>query len=270
MLVINDTNYRQHINPPIIDGSWKSKGYEGMWKPRCRKPKSFRELGIPLIPESEWISRTKQNEESRSNIKSLCVDLGLPCLDQNGTNYCWINAPVHCCEITHLQNTATIISYSPASAGARIKNFRNVGGWGSEGLEWLRQNGVNETSDWPDNAINRSYDTTENRAKALTHRVVEYFVLNSWQEIISCLLSGVPVAVGYNWWSHEVTACDPVVVNNKVELLIRNSWSMSWGEDGGFGVLADSKKYPDDAVAVVTQIYTDVYSSYSSVPVLAL
>ncbi len=249
-IVIDDGNYRQHVPPAVVGGERKSKGYHGMWEPGCRSAKPFSDLGVPLVPESEWIDRIKEQERYKSNLYHYSLDSSLPCLDQNGTNYCWINGPVHCMEIERLKESGQVVSLSPASAGARIKNFRNVGGWGSQGLEWMIEHGVNETGDWPANAIDRRYLTDANIESAKRNKVFEYYSLRSWDEVVSCLLAMIPVAVGYNWWAHEVTATHLVVQSRNVELGIRNSWSMGWG-DKGFSVLKGSKKYPDDAVAIV-------------------
>lgn len=255
MPVIDDSNYLDFVTAPVVEGERKSKGYFGMWEEGCAAPKEFADLGIKLIDESEWADRIRDQDKYKSNLYHYSLESGLPCLDQNSTNYCWINGPVHCMEIERLKETGQIVSLSPASAGARIKQFRNVGGWGSQGLEWMREHGVNETSDWPANAINRRYLTDDNIAKAKLNKIVEYFVLDSWQEVMSCILSNVPVAVGYNWWRHEVTGTHGVLVSGKVELGIRNSWSMAWG-DKGFSVLKGQKKYPDDAVAIVSMFAT--------------
>jgi hypothetical protein len=243
VIIINDSNYLKFLHQG-------RRGYRGMFRNAADRSaaKTFTDLGIPLIPKDEWDDRIRELEKYKSTIRDLCIEMGLPCLDQGRTNYCWVNAPTHCCEITRLQETGQIVSYSPASAGAPIKNFRNVGGWGNEALEYFKANGLNFTSDWPANAIDRTYYTEENRTKAAKHQTIEYFVLNNWEERVSCILSGIPIADGYNWWSHEV--CGTGLVAGSHDLEIRNSWGMSWG-DQGFALLSGSRKYANDSVAIV-------------------
>jgi hypothetical protein len=251
---IDDSNYRQHIPPPVVNGQRQAKGYFGMWARGAVPPKTFADLGLPLLTKAQVYERALEQAELKSNLYHYSLESGLPCLNQGSTNYCWINGPVHCMEIERLKETGQVVSLSPASAGARIKNFRNVGGWGSEGLEWMIQHGVNETSDWPANAIDRRYLTDVNIEKAKQNVIVEYFVLSTWEEVLSCIIANIPVAVGYNWWLHEVTGTfiDPVSPT-VLDLGIRNSWGMQWG-DKGFSILRGSQKYPDDAVAIVSMI----------------
>jgi hypothetical protein len=202
-----------------------------------------------LIPESDVEGWIKEKEERQNRISDHCNKFGLPHKDQAQTNYCWINAPVHCVEIIRLLQHQQMVILSPASCGAKIKGFRNQGGWGQEGLEYIVENGVVPVSMWPANAIDRQYDKPEFWAEAKKYRVTEWMECRprSWIELVSCLLRNIPVAVGYNWWSHEVTACDVVWIDGTSELRIRNSWK-GWGENG-FGILRGSKKLADDQVA---------------------
>lgn len=241
--VIDDNNYVRHIHGG-------RRGYFGMFERPEDKAvcKSFKDMGIPLLPESEWDDIIRELEKFESTLVHLCKDMQLDHKDQNRTNYCWVNAPTHCCEIIRLVETGQKISYSPASVGAPIKNFRNNGGWGSQALEYFKTHGLNLTEDWPDNAISRSYYTDENQQKKQRHKTVEYFYLDTWQERVSCILAGIPTADGYNWWGHEVTGAHITLRDH--DLIIRNSWA-NYG-DYGFGTLSGSRKYANDSVAIVS------------------
>ena len=202
-----------------------------------------------LIPESEWQARIKELEEREATIMHACDRAGLTVLDQNGTNYCWINAPVHCCEIRRVIANQTLVRLSPASCGGPIKGFRNNGGWGLEGLQYIANLGVVPQEKWPANAINRSYWTEENKALALHYRCTEWWALpdRSMKHVVSAILRGFPVALGYNWWSHEVTGVGLRWLDGGVVLVIDNSWGTGWGEKGR-GILQGSRMIPDDAV----------------------
>ena len=204
-------------------------------------------MGIPLIDPDDWDDWIQHQEDDQSTIEDLCREFDLACLNQGSTNYCWVNAPTHCAEIVRLQQTGQVYSYSPASCGAPIKNFRNIGGWGSQALARMKVHGINESKDWPDNAISRRHFTDENKAKAKANIVLEWYVLNSWEERVSCILQGFPTADGYNWWRHEVTGVG--IAKRSHDLRIRNSWGMGWGNDG-FAWLKGSRKHANDSVAL--------------------
>ena len=208
------------------------------------------EFALPMVPREEWDDRIDQMEKTKTRLSDIVMDAGLPCKDQEGTNYCWINAPTHCVEIIRvLQNESQVI-LSPASAGSKVTNFRNVGGWGSEGLEYIVENGVVPTSMWPANEIKREYDTDLAWEEAEKYKVTEWWDVppQDLDSLFSALFARIPVAVGYSWWKHEVTAYDPVKVRGRYGVRIRNSWGMDWGYNG-FDILAGRKALPDDAVA---------------------
>lgn len=168
---------------------------------------------------------------------------------------CWINAPTWCVEVIRAKQGQKHVSLSPASAGAQIKNYRNVGGWGKEGLQWIVDNGLVPTSMWPDNGISKQYRTEAAVKAAMDYRVAEWWVLpnRDIDAMISCVLRGHPVAIGLNWWSHEVTAIEAAWIDGAIALIIGNSYGVGWGTKG-YGVLQGNQMYPDDAVAPRTAL----------------
>lgn len=207
------------------------------------------------IPRSEWSTRIQAMEASKSRVSDLLVQAGIPPLDQNGTNYCWTNGVVTCIESNRCANGLPYVKLSPASVAAPIKGYRNQGGWGGEALEYIVANGIATAALWPPNSISRSYfDGT--RENAALHKVTEWYDLNSrnFDQLMTCLLLRIPVAIGLNWWSHEVAAIDPVVVSpDRYGVRIRNSWGPSYG-DNGFAILTEAKATPDDACAPIVSM----------------
>lgn len=206
-----------------------------------------------LIPRHEWQARIKEREEKKARLMDLCDLEGLKVKDQEQTNYCWINAPTHCVEIVRMLQGQGAVSLSPASAGAQITGYRNVGGWGKTGLEWIINKGLVPTKYWPANAIDRRYATPENLAMALRFRGIEWIELEprNLDQQVSCLLRGIPIAVGLNFWSHEVTDTDPLWIDNDIAIGFDNSWGVRYGKNGR-GVRQGQRMLADDAVALRT------------------
>jgi hypothetical protein len=203
-----------------------------------------------LIPRSEWQARIQEMEEQKSRLSDTIVQAGIPPKNQAQTPYCWINAIVGAEEVVRAGQNQPYVELSPASAGARIKNFRAVGGWGREAIEWVQEHGVTPTRLWPNNAIDRQYLTDAAVKEALKYRVGKYWVLdNSIDQIFSCLLRRIPVCVGLAWWQHEVYYVDPLWIDGQPAVRPRNSWGDLPQYPNGFFVLQGRKMSPDDSVA---------------------
>ena len=164
---------------------------------------------------------------------------------------CWINAPTQAIHYVRARMGQRKVLFSPASAGAPIKGFRNVGGWGTQGAEWIAEHGICPQEVWPANAISRQYYTEENKKIAAKYRITDWCELKprSFDELATCLLLGLPVAIGLNWWSHEVLAVNLVAKGGKWFVAIDNSWGSGYG-DNGIGLLTEVKGRPDDSVCL--------------------
>ena len=219
-------------------------------------------VDIPLIPRNEWSERIKLMEADRSRLSDI-VKIGdagnpIPGLDQNGQGYCWAYAVGHAVTALRAANNLPYVPLSPHAVACKIKGFRDEGGWSALALDFVSEKGIPSQGAWPAQSMRREYDTPTTWENAKLHRVTEGWVdLESpvydrdlsFDQVMTCLLSRVPVACDFNWWGHAVCALDPVETSpGKFGVRIWNSWGDSFG-DRGMAVLAGSKAIPDNAVA---------------------
>lgn len=202
------------------------------------------------------IDRKKHIETDRYKGLVYCATVpnGTLVTRRNGSVLISGNCWFHSGTSAHLVLTAAMGEpYEDLSAYAGaciIKDYRDEGGWGAEGVEWQAANGIPTSQFWPQQSMSKSNDTPAMRANAALHKITEWMDLepnNMKAQLVTCLLSNIPVVVDFNWWSHSVCALD-VVSLSPFSIRIWNSWSDTWSENGT-GVLTGSKAMPDGAIA---------------------
>lgn len=247
--------------------------------------------GLPARLSRDEIKRIcKEREQSGNTMSARRRRAGLVSQDQNGTNYCWFNAVVSAFRLRRMKQNEPNVELSAASGAAVIKGGLNQGGWGGEALEFMVNRGIVSKKSWGNSNNDRNYRAYQTAAietERKMYQILEWWELASrdFLMMMTLLCYDIPVPIGLNWWSHEVCAIDPLVLNAAVaneahafakdnykqylksgawtqeqyeyavelaasDLATRiwNSWSDGWS-DMGEGDLSESKATPDDSVA---------------------
>ena len=264
VLTITDDNYKQFLNAP--DGHLMGSYGKDM-QPRPKKVfpeghyfKTFSQGRLPLIPENEWQQRLDEQKAQRARFIDYLDDtMGpsggkIPSRDQDGYGYCWCHSGVSCAMALRAAMGLPYADLSAFHIGCIIKNYRNQGGWGIEGVKFMAEKGCATSKTWPQQSTNRSNDNPDMWAEAAKYRLTEWYELenrNMKAQVVTVLLSGGFLVMDFNWWSHSVAGVALESINPFV-LWIWNSWGDSWS-DGGFGKLQGSKAIPDDSTAIFSQ-----------------
>ena len=250
---IDSTNWQQFISPRLPGGHTARHGLIPRDKTVPSGLRSFREAGIPLIPQSEWAGRLQSQIATKAQLSNI-RDRGMygqqiPSRDQNGKGYCWAHSGVSAHLLARAVAGEPYADLSAYAVACIIKGFRDEGGNGIEGVKFQQERGCPTSEFWPQQSMSRSNDKPETWTNAGLHKYVAYYELDHGQmeqQLVSCLLNNIPVIADYNWWSHSVCACDVVEIGKTGR--IWNSWGQSWSA-AGMGSLEWEKFIPDDAVA---------------------
>jgi hypothetical protein len=290
-LIIGDHNWQQHVDA-VVDGEHKSKGLIPRdWK---RHPQGSYSRGtafdMPLIPRSEWSERIRDMVATKSRLSDIRLKGNngqpIPSRDQNGRGYCWNHSGTSDVLLIRARDNQPYVDLSAFMIGCLVKNYRDEGGWGAQGLDFIIEHGVPSSQFWPQRSVSRSNDTPEMRANAKLHQVSEgwmdmadpqYSRDLTFDQLMTALLCRIPGVGDYNWWGHSVGVADPVDGNEEKDTFrmesgklatvpefdliwgvntdvagfatrIWNSWGDSWG-DQGMGVLTGSKCQTDGCTA---------------------
>lgn len=214
------------------------------------------------IPRSEWDARIDEQERLGSSLEHVRMTAAngsmMPALDQNGQGFCWAYSTGATVMLSRAAANQPHVRLSPHGVACKIKGFRDEGGWCGLSAKFARETGYPSVAAWPEKSMSRANDNPATWADAARHKVTEDWVdltrsvydqNLTFDQVATCLLTGVPVAVDFNWWSHSVCAIRLVRVEaGSYGLKILNSWTDSWG-DRGTGVLRGSRAVPDGAIA---------------------
>lgn len=262
-ILIDDSNWKLH-EEPTIDGERKSRGL--IPRDYSKHPRGYLAcapaIDFPTIPRSEWSARIKEMEAQKSRLSDIRLvgNAGqiIPSLDQNGKGYCWAHSSTSAVMMLRAASNQPYVPLSAYAVACIIKSYRDEGGWGAQSLDFIQSRGVPSQQFWPQKSMARSNDTPACWENAALHKVTEGWVdlaaaqydrNLTFDQVMTLLLSRIPVVGDFNWWGHSVCLIDPVEVEaGSFGVRILNSWGDGWS-DRGMGVLSGSKAVPDGSVA---------------------
>jgi len=254
---------------------------------------SMQAVDIKTIPRAEWSARIAQKVRNKTQISDIMRRKGVPCLNQKNRGYCWMHSGTAALMAVRAVMNQKTVGLSAYSAACKIKNFRDEGGWGAQGVDFLVSNGVCDETVWPQCGVSRSLDTPAAWENAKQYMVTEqiadlqaaqYDRTMTFDQFMTCWLLNNPTIDDHNFWGHSVMGADGVDgvslrnrcrhdISGKLLTLaefdlcwsmndpvtagfgcrLRNSWGEDWGESG-FGILAGSKAIPDGGVGLLIAV----------------
>jgi hypothetical protein len=232
---------------------------------------SIRGDGTPIHSKESWelhvgetdqlcLDRKKHVETDgyRGLVYCATVPNGILVTRRNGSvllsGNCWCHSGVSAQLLVRAAMGESYLDLSPFSIGCPIKNYRDEGGWGAEGVEFQGTKGCATSEFWPQRSMSKSNDNPKTWENAAKHKYVQWMDCSDDArerklQVMTALLLNWPVIADFNWWSHSVCLAR-LMSRDKTRLW--NSWGDSWS-DQGFGDLDGRKAWPDAAlVAIVT------------------
>lgn len=233
---------------------------------------------LPLIPWEDMpdmIADKVANKSQLSDIRDTAYGSPFPSLDQNGQGYCWFYSGTGGIMLLRAKANMPYVRLSAHAGAWVIKNGRDQGGWGAQGLDFQRERGVPSVKFWAEKSMDgKKYNTPETWENAALHKVSEGFIdldaaqydrKLSAQQVLTCLIRDIPVIADYNDWGHSVILMDAVDAfpNLSNRDMLRygvrglNSWTDQWGANGTF-VRVKNKAIPNGSVAPRAVVVSDL------------
>jgi hypothetical protein len=206
-----------------------------------------------LIPENEWEERLREQKANRASLLDLRERYypTLKSLNQGQHPLCWgFSTTKSGMYLAHSMGDTSLV-LSPWWIAGKANGWRNQGGWCTLSLKAAAEIGAVEMQDCP--SFSRSYDTSENAAKARTRRVIEWYDGSESRDrnraiMISAFLIGRAPVLDFNHIGHSMCGCYLESINPLV-IYCDNSWGEidQYGPKGLYK-LTGNRAIPDGIV----------------------
>ncbi len=208
----------------------------------------------PVIPESDWKELSQQGG---------CSRLVTRIYNQKQEGSCVANASCQSHEITQARQFGKdrVVHLSAISLYKRIGSSPNSGAMVSSGIDEMVENGVlpltrPENSRYKHTMENTGFHTSYPEGwqeTAKLFKALEWTEIDSYAELVSCLLLQFPVVVGRS--GHSICYCDFLYKDGEPMVRYANSWG-DWGENGyGYDTLRSIKASSGWAYAPRSVVY---------------
>ncbi len=252
----------------ITDGNWQDVRQEYGVLPRFiaygsdealqRGMKPLGDYPDMLIPEDEWKERIAEANEKKTMPMHHFEAAGAPAKQQGSTNYCWAYGMTSTVEAMRLAEGQPWRRLAPATLGWLV-NFRNAGYYLSETIRGASERGIASSDFAGDGTTNERSFKSGWKEDALRHKPSEWFDTDRSSEklmvrhCVSLLLTGLPLYIAYNWWSHALMMAavewDESQRNNL-------KW-IAWNSHGDGRIeLTGSRGVPDEAYGTRSTVFS--------------
>ena len=211
---------------------------------------------VESINQKDWPELIRLHRKRRTSCLDVHEYHDVPILNQSHLKYCWLFcvAAGVANRLAH-QGIDPVPKLSATATAARVKDFRNVGGYVIQGAEGVQRFGLPTTDVWPQGKLYRKYvDHPDVETSSEQHKLVTFSELPSrdFSALMSVLLdedNPRPVAIALSWWRHAVLALAAVERRNEFGVVYANSYGEAWG-DRGFGILWGNKAVAHEQIMI--------------------
>lgn len=222
-LIIDDSNWQQIAEESVAAGFLAGALPRQTQVGELECARVFAEE-MPLIPESEWIPRTKEMIANRAFVGDR-IQFDPQTHSQNGLPYCWAYSLCQAVETEIVLCGLPFQLLAPESLGEDV-GWRSRGNYLDSALQYAATNGIARRQFVPQHVINPNQFNAEWKNDRKNFVPLEWWDLGGrdvWAETVTALLSGKGCYVGLDWWSHAIFYDRLVLDGNRLGVHTPNS-----------------------------------------------